>query len=162
MSQRLVPDELQSLVAPLIPPVGSRLQGATALLCPQDLKKPNQGRDDGGSPYVAGFPDSNPLDSDGLYIYNRTHIVADRYGGEWRSENLFTGYAQMNTSGMKRCENRIAAQLRAGNPVLYSGQLSYRDDSTSMPESIQMTAVTKGGVLFNTPVENLQRKGHSC
>ncbi|WP_345594420.1 LamG-like jellyroll fold domain-containing protein [Streptomyces marokkonensis] len=144
------------------PLVNGRPQGATALICPQDLKKPNQGRDDNGSPYVAGFPDPNPQDADGLFAYNRTHVVADRFGGEWRSENLFTGYRLMNTSGMKRCENRIASQLKAGNPVLYSGQLSYPDDSTRMPDSIHMTAITKKGVLFNTPVANQQRKGHSC
>ncbi|MFE7573475.1 DNRLRE domain-containing protein [Streptomyces sp. NPDC057521] len=144
------------------PLVDGRPQGAIALICPQDLKKPNQGRDDSGDPYVAGFPDPNPVDADGLYIYNRTHIVADRFGGEWRSENLFTGYRLMNTSGMKRCENKIAKQLQAGNPVLYSGQLTYPNDSTKMPDAIHMTAVTKKGVLFNTPVANLQRKGNSC
>ncbi|WP_435212544.1 DNRLRE domain-containing protein [Streptomyces sp. bgisy034] len=144
------------------PLVDGRPQGAIALICPQDLKKPNQGRDDSGDPYVAGFPDPNPVDADGLYIYNRTHIVADRFGGEWRSENLFTGYRLMNTSGMKRCENKIAKQLQAGNPVLYSGQLTYPNDSTKMPDAIHMTAITKKGLLFNTPVANLQRKGNSC
>ncbi|MEU9650543.1 DNRLRE domain-containing protein [Streptomyces sp. NPDC048110] len=144
------------------PLVNGRPQGATALICPQDLKKPNQGRDDGGNPYVAGFPNPNPQDADGIFVYNRTHIFADRFGGEWRSENLFTGYRLMNTSGMKRCENRMASQLKAGNPVLYSGQLSYADDTTLKPESIRMTAVTKKGVLFDTPVTNQQRKGHSC
>ncbi|MEV6382702.1 DNRLRE domain-containing protein [Streptomyces sp. NPDC051773] len=143
------------------PLVDGRPQGATALLCPQDLKQPNQGRDDSGSPYVAGFPEDNPKVGRS-YLFNRTHIIADRFGGEWRSENLFTGYGQMNTSGMKRCENRIAAQLKAGNSVLYSGQLSYPDGSTQMPDSIQMTAITKSGVLFNTSVANVQRTGHSC
>lgn len=144
------------------PLVNGRPQGATALICPQDLKKPNQGRDDDGNPYVAGFPNPNPQDANGLYTYNRTHIIADQYGGEWRSENLFTGYRQMNTSGMRRCESRIVKQLRAGNPVLYSGQLSYPDNSALKPDAIHMTAVTKKGVLFNTPVSNQQRKGHSC
>ncbi len=68
----------------------------------------------------------------------------------------------MNTSGMRRCESRIVKQLKAGNPVLYSGQLSYASDSVLVPESIRMTAVTKKGVLFNTSVSNQQRKGHSC
>ncbi|MFI8087975.1 DNRLRE domain-containing protein [Streptomyces sp. NPDC086080] len=144
------------------PLVKRRPQGATALICPQDLKKPNQGRDDDGSPYVAGFPDPNPQNATGLYTYNRTHIIADQYGGEWRSENLFTGYRQMNTSGMRRCESRIVKQLKAGNAVLYSGQLSYPSDSALVPDSIQMTAMTKTGVLFSTPVSNQQRKGHSC
>ncbi|MFR9794354.1 DNRLRE domain-containing protein [Streptomyces sp. MS06] len=144
------------------PMVNNRPQGAVAVICPSDLKKPNQGRDDGGNPYVAGFPDPNPKDSDDLYIYNRTHIIADRFGGDWISENLFTGYRLMNTSGMKRCENRIAKQLRAGRAVLYSGQLSYPNTTTPQPDAIQMTAMTKNGVLFNTSVANQQRKGHSC
>ncbi|WP_116428314.1 DNA/RNA non-specific endonuclease [Streptomyces spongiicola] len=49
--------------------------------------------------------------------YHRTHVIGDRFGGEWRAGNLFTGFREMNDPGMKRCENRmanaLASQLRA-------------------------------------------------
>ena len=135
--------------------------GATALICPSDLKPTGSKRDDGATVNVAGFPDGNNIGSDGKPVYNRTHIIGDMFNGAWRSENLFTGFDRMNKSGMKRCENKIAKQLRGNSPVLHSGQLNY-DGSSVIPESIRMTAYTKEGQLFDVTVENVQDWQTTC
>ncbi|CAM5653512.1 hypothetical protein SGRIM128S_09727 [Streptomyces griseomycini] len=154
------------------PLVNGRPQGATALICPQDLKKPNQGRDNDGNPYVAGFPNPNPQDANGLYTYNRTHIIADQYGGEWRSENLFTGYRQMNTSGMRRCESRVSQAVEGGQPgsLLRSAELSRqlgtetgchshdgRDEEGSALQHSRFFQPAEEGSLVLSRVDELER-----
>ncbi|WP_374215699.1 DNA/RNA non-specific endonuclease [Streptomyces drozdowiczii] len=131
-----------------------RPDGATGLICPADLKPKGSKRDDGAAVSVSGFPEGNNVDASGKPIYNRTHIIGDMFHGEWRTENLFTGYDRMNKSGMKRCENKMAKQLRANNPVFYSGQLIYGAGNSAIPESIRMTAYTKNGRLFDVTVQN--------
>ncbi|MFG3351185.1 hypothetical protein [Streptomyces sanyensis] len=54
----------------------------------------------------------------------------------------------MATTTMKRCENRIARQLRANRPVFRSGQLVYGDGDDAIPEAIRMSAYTQVGLLF--------------
>ncbi|MFJ4498584.1 DNRLRE domain-containing protein [Streptomyces sp. NPDC088864] len=130
-----------------------RPDGATGLICPADLKPKGSKRDDGAAVSVSGFP-SNNVDASGKSIYNRTHIIGDSFHGEWRTENLFTGYDRMNKSGMKRCENKMTKQLKANNPVFYSGQLKYGAGESAIPESIRMTAYTKSGRLFDVTVQN--------
>ncbi len=138
-----------------------RPMGATALMCKDDIKPTGSKRDDGATVNVDGFPEGSNIGPDGTPIYNRTHIVGDRFYGEWKSENLFTGYARMNTSGMKRCENRMASQLKKGNWVEYSGQLDY-DETSVIPKGIQMTARTKDGPLFNVYVKNQADWQETC
>ncbi|SER60144.1 RHS repeat-associated core domain-containing protein [Streptomyces sp. yr375] len=135
--------------------------GATALICPGDLKPTGSKRDDGATVNVAGFPDGDNIGSNGKPVYNRTHIIGDMFHGAWKSENLFTGFDRMNKSGMKRCENKIAKQLRGSNPVLYSGRLNYAGNSV-IPESIRMTAYTKEGRLFDVTVKNVQDWQATC
>lgn len=139
-----------------------RAVGATALICPSDLKPKGSKRDDGATVNVAGFPVGNNIGPDGKPIYNRTHIVGDMFHGAWREENLFTGFDRMNKSGMKRCENKMAKQLRSKNPVLYSGRLNYADSGSVIPESIRMTAYTKTGKLFDVTVKNIQDWQATC
>jgi len=141
-------------------------QGVAALICPGDVKPANSR--DNGSLDPPGFPspDQNQ-DSNGQPIYNRTHILADRFYGEWRAENIFKGYRLMNVSGMKKCENRIATYVTKNQqPVLYFGRLQYASGGAGtpgeMPSAIQMTATTPNGVLFNTPVNNVNAKQVTC
>lgn len=139
-----------------------RAQGADALICPSDLKAVGAPRDDTGSVNVYGFPDAEAnLGSDGKWIYNRTHIVGDKFGGDWVEENLFTGFARMNTSGMKRCENKIVKQLKAGNWVQYRARLD-NPVGEGIARSIQMTAYTKNGLLFSTTVSNDSKWQTTC
>ncbi|MDQ0578297.1 hypothetical protein QF030_000475 [Streptomyces rishiriensis] len=77
------------------------------------------------------------------------------FNGAWKSEDPFTGFDRMSKSGMKRCENKIAKQLRGNNPALNSGQLNYAGSSV-IPESIRMAACTKEGQLFDVTVKNVQ------
>ncbi|SFC83822.1 LamG-like jellyroll fold domain-containing protein [Streptomyces aidingensis] len=143
------------------PTESGRPTGATALYCPGDVKPKGAARDDNGEPYVAGFPTQGNVENR-VTIYHRTHIIADKFYGEWRTENLFTGYSQMNQSGMARCEWKIRKQLEARNPVVYSGQLIYEDPGDLVPSGIRMQAYTKEGELFDVVVPNLPQKSKQC
>ncbi|MFI8522751.1 LamG-like jellyroll fold domain-containing protein [Streptomyces sp. NPDC085481] len=143
---------------------GGRPTGVTALICQSDVKPTNSKRDDSGAVDVAGFPVGNNEGVNGKPIYNRTHILADRFYGEWRSENLFTGHAKMNLSGMKKCENAMARALTPGRSewVQYSGQLVYGDGSAKIPDGIRMTAVADTGPLFDVYIKNIPEVQVTC
>ncbi|MFE8949597.1 DNA/RNA non-specific endonuclease [Streptomyces sp. NPDC007856] len=129
-----------------------RAQGATALLCPSDLKPPLADRDT-GSVNVYGFPDpaqNTPRSGKGN-IFDRTHIVGDKVSGDWVNENLFTGFKRMNRSGMRRCEIKMERQLAAGKWAMYTGKLNY-SHTTGYADSITMSAYTEDGVLFDDVV----------
>ncbi|MFI7089663.1 DNRLRE domain-containing protein [Streptomyces anulatus] len=132
-----------------------RAQGATALICPSDLKAPLADRDT-GSVNVYGFPDgpqNTPRSGKGN-IFDRTHIVGDKVGGDWVNENLFTGFSRMNKSGMRRCEIKMEKQLAAQKWVMYTGKVNY-SHTAGIPDSISMSAYTEDGVLFeNIVVKN--------
>ncbi|MFJ2767478.1 DNA/RNA non-specific endonuclease [Streptomyces sp. NPDC087300] len=139
-----------------------RSQGANALICPSDVKPTGASRDDGASVDVHGFPDAaDNIGSDGKPIYHRSHILGDKFNGEWSSRNLFTGHGRMNTSGMKRCENKMVKQLKGGSWVEYSGKLNYSDED-GIPDSITMTAHTSQGLLFRKTIENKPGWQESC
>ncbi|MFD5898984.1 DNA/RNA non-specific endonuclease [Streptomyces sp. NPDC060366] len=133
-----------------------RAQGATALICPSDLKASGTPRDDGGTVNVYGFPDpAQNKDLKDKVIFNRVHIVGDKMSGDWTERNLFTGFQRMNTSGMRRCEIKMERQLAAGNWVQYTGKVNY-SHTEGIPDSITMSARTENGVLFdNVTVKNI-------
>ncbi|MFC9532766.1 DNRLRE domain-containing protein [Streptomyces sp. NPDC057717] len=132
-----------------------RAQGATALICPSDLKPPLADRDT-GSVNVYGFPDpaqNTPRSGKGN-IFDRTHIVGDKMSGDWQNENLFTGFKRMNRSGMRRCEIKMEKQLAAQKWVMYTGKVNY-SHTTGIADSITMSAYTEDGPLFtNVVVQN--------
>ncbi|MFG2955212.1 LamG-like jellyroll fold domain-containing protein [Streptomyces sp. NPDC048291] len=140
-----------------------RAQGATALICPSDLKPSGSKRDSIASVPVAGFPDG-PTNSlgPGRATYNKTHIIGDQFNGAPKAENLFTGFDRMNKSGMRRCEKRMETQLKQGNWVQYSATLEYSDDTDPIPTGIHMTATTKAGPLFDVTVENNSSWQDTC
>ncbi|MFF5340151.1 DNRLRE domain-containing protein [Streptomyces althioticus] len=121
--------------------------GVTALLCPQDLKPKNSRSPRSGTWEPPGYVSAK--DRQGKYVFNRSHILGDRFNGKWIRENIFTGFKQMNGSGMKRCENRMAGALASGDTLLYSGQLIYGNGRENLPTAIHMTAIAKGNVLFS-------------
>ncbi|MEL3950019.1 RHS repeat-associated core domain-containing protein [Streptomyces sp. LNU-CPARS28] len=136
--------------------------GATALICPQDLKAPNSRGPRVGTWDPPGFVSARERSKGKRWIFNRSHIIGDRFSGDWVRENIFTGYREMNVSGMKKCENRMAEALSSGQPVLYSGQLRYGDGRQNLPTGITMTASTPNGLLFNETVDNKPGKQVTC
>lgn len=139
-----------------------RAQGATALICPGDLKPPLADRDT-GAVSVYGFPDpAQNTSKTGSSIFDRTHIVGDKMGGDWANENLFTGFSRMNKSGMRRCEIKMEKQLAAQKWVMYTGKVNY-SHSTGIPDSVTMSAYTEDGVLFeNIVVKNITDWQTTC
>ncbi|MFJ6572115.1 DNRLRE domain-containing protein [Streptomyces sp. NPDC091292] len=128
------------------PMVDGTASGATALICPSDLKAGNSRTP---RPRDMADPPGWLSERDGrAWKYHRTHIIGDRFSGQWRPENVFTGFREMNDPGMKRCENRMASALANQLPVLYSAQLQYGNGRGNIPTSITMTATTPNGVLF--------------
>ncbi|MEU3256182.1 DNA/RNA non-specific endonuclease [Streptomyces sp. NPDC006997] len=120
--------------------------GATALICPQDLKPPNSRGKRQGTWDPPGYVSRR--DRSGNWIFNRSHIIGDRFNGDWIRENIFTGFKAMNDPAMKKLENKMASALAAKQPVLYSGQLEYGNGRDNIPTGIRMTAATPNGVLF--------------
>ncbi|MGA4838855.1 DNRLRE domain-containing protein [Streptomyces sp. G45] len=135
--------------------------GATALICPSDLKPANS-----RTPRPRSLPDPpgyvSAKDQAGLWIFNRSHIIGDRFHGEWVRENVFTGYWEMNQKAMLSCEDEMAKALSNGQPVLYSGQLHYGDGRQNLPTGITMTATTSSGRLFNESIENRPGEQVTC
>ncbi|WSW25344.1 DNRLRE domain-containing protein [Streptomyces sp. NBC_01003] len=135
--------------------------GATAVICPQDLKPPNSRGKRQGSWNPPGYVSKR--DKDNNWIFNRSHIIGDRFNGAWVRENIFTGFREMNDPGMKRCENKMATALESGQPVLYSGQLQYGNGRENIPTGITMTATTPNGVLFaGVTVQNVPGSQVTC
>ncbi|MFB6961306.1 DNA/RNA non-specific endonuclease [Streptomyces sp. NPDC056309] len=110
------------------------------------LKPPNSRGKRVGSWNPPGYVSKK--DRENQWIFNRSHIIGDRFNGGWVRENIFTGFKQMNDPGMKKCENRMASALDGGEPVLYSGQLEYGNGRENIPTGIRMTATTPNRVLF--------------
>ncbi|WP_212994362.1 DNA/RNA non-specific endonuclease [Actinoplanes auranticolor] len=146
-----------------LPLTFGRPNGVRATLCPVDLKKPNS-RDSIKNVFVVDFPSPIPLDAEGKYTYNRTHILADRFRGKPATDNLFTGYRKMNMGGMKTCENIMATHLGKGEIIIYSGQLQYSPATAQRPSGIHMTAYLKksGRVLFSLLIPNTPQLGTGC
>ncbi len=134
--------------------------GVTALLCPQDLKPPNSRGPRKGRWEPPGYVSRK--DRGGNWIFNRSHILGDRFHGDWRKENIFTGFREMNDPDMKACENEMADALAARQEVYYSGQLLYANGRKNLPTAIQMTAVTSKGILFDVTVKNAPGKQVTC
>ncbi|MEV6594612.1 DNA/RNA non-specific endonuclease [Streptomyces acidicola] len=128
--------------------------GATALICPQDLKPPNSRGKRQGTWNPPGYVSRK--DREGNWIFNRSHIIGDRFHGDWIRENIFTGFKAMNDPAMKKLENKMASALAAQQPVLYSGQLEYGNGRENIPTGIRMSATTPNGILFtNVLVPNV-------
>lgn len=60
---------------------------------------------------------------DGMFLYNRCHLIGFQLTGENANENnLITGTRYMNVEGMLPFEKRVAEYIRnTGNSVLYRG-----------------------------------------
>ena len=67
---------------------------------------------------------------DGLYLFNRCHLIGYQLAGENDNErNLITGTRSMNVQGMQPYEDRIASYVRGtGNHVLYRSTPVFEGD----------------------------------
>ncbi|WP_371797929.1 DNA/RNA non-specific endonuclease [Streptomyces albidoflavus] len=147
------------------PLVSGAPTGAQALICPADLKKPGS-RDSRPSdfPDPPGWISERESSGNSLnYTFHRSHIIADRFNGEWIKQNIFTGYREMNTPNMSRCERRIADSLKKKNPVLYSAKLEYSNGTNAMPTGITLSAENAHGHIFkDVYIPNKPGKRDTC
>ncbi|MEU2051411.1 DNA/RNA non-specific endonuclease [Streptomyces albidoflavus] len=121
---------------------------AQALICPADLKKTGAKRDRRPSSFPEPPGWVSETEGRGTTKYHRSHIIGDRFKGEWVRQNVFTGFRDMNTPNMRRCENRMADSLKRNNPVFYTAKLEYENGRKNIPSGIRMTAENKDGYIF--------------
>ena len=98
---------------------------------------------------------------DGLYLYNRCHLIGYQLAGENDNEkNLITGTRYMNVEGMLPFENMVAEYVKkTGKHVMYRVTPIYDGDNL-VANGVLMEAYSvedKGkGVKFNVFVYNVQ------
>lgn len=95
------------------------------------------------------------------YLYDLSHLVAPRFGGNNKEENLFIGTQKLNQEIMRDVENQITDYLtdsiNKGNHVLYLLELDYRDNDRICSE-IKMRAysIENDGLFIEECFENSQ------
>ncbi|MEU3075690.1 RHS repeat-associated core domain-containing protein [Streptomyces laurentii] len=134
--------------------------GATALICQQDVKPPRSRSPRKGTWNPPGYLAKK--DRDRQWIFNRSHIIADRFNGAWIRENIVSGFRDFNDPAMKKCEDKIANSTLSGERVYYSGQVLYGNGRQNIPTGLRMTASTQTGILFNTTIENRPGSQVTC
>lgn len=98
---------------------------------------------------------------DGMYLYNRCHLIGYQLAGENANElNLITGTRYLNIEGMLDFENDIADYVEeTGNSVLYRVTPLYDGDNL-LCDGVQMEAYSiedNGmGICFNIFAYNIQ------
>lgn len=96
---------------------------------------------------------------DGLYLYNRCHLIGYQLAGENANEkNLITGTRYMNVTGMLPWENQVADYIqRTGDCVMYRVTPIY-EGSDLVARGVQMEAQSLGSneICFNVFVFNVQ------
>lgn len=98
---------------------------------------------------------------DGLYLYNRCHLIGWQLTGENANEkNLITGTRYMNIQGMQPFENKVYDYVRStGNHVLYRVTPMYKGNNL-IAEGLQIEALSVEdngkGICFNVFCYNVQ------
>ena len=96
---------------------------------------------------------------DGLYLYNRCHLIGYQLAGENANEkNLITGTRYMNVTGMLPWENLVADYIQeTGDSVMYRVTPVYEGDNL-VASGVQMEAESLGSdeICFNIFVFNIQ------
>lgn len=100
---------------------------------------------------------------DGMYLYNRCHLIAYMLTGENANEkNLITGTRYMNVTGMLPFETRVSDYIeKSGDRVLYRVTPIYEGDDL-LAGGVQMEAQSVGSpeLRFNVYVYNVQPSVH--
>lgn len=96
---------------------------------------------------------------DGLYLYNRCHLIGYQLAGENANEkNLITGTRYMNVTGMLPWENLVADYIQqTGDSVMYRVTPVYEGNEL-VARGVQMEAQSLGSdeISFNIFVFNIQ------
>lgn len=98
---------------------------------------------------------------DGMYLYNRCHLIGYQLSGENSNEkNLITGTRYFNVEGMLQFENMVADYVReSDNHVMYRVTPVFEEDNL-VASGVQMEAKSVEdngeGVSFNVFVYNMQ------
>lgn len=96
---------------------------------------------------------------DGMYLYNRCHLIAYELSGENANEkNLITGTRYMNVEGMLPWENMVANYVKqTGDMVLYRVTPIYEGNNL-VASGVHMEAESIGSdeIQFNIYVYNVQ------
>lgn len=96
---------------------------------------------------------------DGLYLYNRCHLIGYQLAGENANEkNLITGTRYMNVTGMLPWENLVADYIQeTGDSVMYRVTPIYKGENL-VANGVQMEAQSLGSeeICFNIFVFNIQ------
>lgn len=93
-------------------------------------------------------------------LYNRSHLLARSMGGENLEENLVTGTAYLNQTGMKELEEKVLRYIKnTNNNVLYRVTPVYKRDN-KVCSGIQLEAFSLEdsgeGICFNRYFYNVQ------
>lgn len=126
----------------------------------QDLM-PTEDRESLSDVTPSGWDNERYSCVDGVWIYNRSHLIGFQLAGEQANElNLITGTRYMNVEGMLPFENQVADYVRStGNHVLYEVTPIYEGNNL-VASGVQMEAYSvedQGqGVQFNVYCYNVQ------
>lgn len=108
-----------------------RPQAAYACLCTETMPADGEERGEIGMIKPAGWHTVKYPDViEGLYLYNRCHLIGWQLGAENANElNLMTGTRYLNVTGMLPFENQVADYIHeTGNHVYYRITPDYVDD----------------------------------
>lgn len=108
-----------------------RPQKAYACLCTETMPADGEERGEIGMIKPAGWHTVKYPDViEGLYLYNRCHLIGWQLGAENANElNLMTGTRYLNVTGMLPFENQVADYIHeTGNHVYYRITPDYVDD----------------------------------
>lgn len=98
---------------------------------------------------------------DGLYLYNRCHLIGYQLTGENDNKrNLITCTRSMNNVGMLEFENKVANYIKkTDNHVLYRVTPIFEDDNL-LAKGVEIEAYSiednGEGIMFNVYVYNVQ------
>ena len=130
---------------------------ATALLHKSIM--PTKKRESIGSIKPSGWHTVKYSNIDGLYLYNRCHLIGYQLTGQNKNPlNLITCTRQMNTGVMLEYENKVANYLKeTNNHVLYRVTPVY-EDKNLLASGVIMEAksVKDNNLEFNIYVYNIQ------
>lgn len=156
-----LPGELTESSYEVYSPLDSLGRCGTASACVGTDLMPTEKRGTIGSVKPTGWQTTKYDCVDGLYLYNRCHLIGYQLTGEnANKQNLITGTRYLNVDGMLPFENMVADYVKeTGNHVLYRVSPVYTGDNL-VADGVQMEArsVEDGGegISFNVYVYNVQ------
>ena len=131
----------------------------TALACIGPELMPTEERGAIGAVRPSGWKTIKYSIIDGLYLYNRCHLIGYQLAGENANEkNLITGTRYMNVTGMLPWENLVADYIQeTGDSVMYRVTPIYKGENL-VANGVQMEAQSLGSeeICFNVFVFNIQ------